>query len=191
MEETRMDESSADSTAFAEGHESQAGETGAGGAVRTIMREELGTALAENARTIVDETRAAVREEIPLAMKGDMRTIVYEEVRQAVADELRTAGISAGDIAIGARWEGGEVVLKPGREGVQEKTIPIETFFHKVVMARERLRVLEQRINNHPKLTDADRLELQDYITRIYGSFTTFNVLFADRADWFVGSGKG
>ena len=86
------------------------------------------------------------------------------------------------------RWDGGDLVLRPSKEGLQEKVIPIESFFHKIVMARERLRVLEQKINNHPKLNDAERLELQAYISRIYGSFTTFNVLFDDRADWFVGS---
>jgi hypothetical protein len=91
---------------------------------------------------------------------------------------------------IGERWAGGQLVLRPGRAGTQEKIVPIETLFRKIVNVRERLRVLEQRINNHPKLTDSDRLELQDYISRIYGSLTTFNVLFADPADRFVGTGS-
>ncbi len=90
---------------------------------------------------------------------------------------------------IGDRWVGGQVVLKPGRAGTQEKVIPIDGFFRKIVNVRDRLRVLEQRINSHPKLADTDRLELQDYITRAYGSLTTFNVLFTDPADRFVGTG--
>ena len=90
---------------------------------------------------------------------------------------------------IGDRWAGGQVVLKPGKAGTQEKVVPIDAFFRKIINVRERLRVLEQRINNHPKLSDEDRLELQDYITRIYGSLTTFNLLFTDPSDRFVGSG--
>jgi hypothetical protein len=90
---------------------------------------------------------------------------------------------------IGDRWAGGQLVLRPGREGTQEKVVPIEVFFRKIVGVRERLRVLEQRINAHPKLADADRLLLQEYVTRAYGSLTTFNVLFADPADRFVGTG--
>jgi len=89
--------------------------------------------------------------------------------------------------AIGDRWAGGQLVLKPGKPGTQEKTVAIEAFFRKITAVRERLRVLEQRINNHPKLSDEDRLQLQDYITRAYGSLTTFNVLFADPEDRFIG----
>jgi hypothetical protein len=90
--------------------------------------------------------------------------------------------------AIGERWAGGQLVLRPGKAGTQEKVVPIEGFFRKITAVRERLRVLEQRINSHPKLGDNDRLELQDYITRAYGSLTTFNVLFADPDDRFVGT---
>lgn len=82
------------------------------------------------------------------------------------------------------KWNGGELVLRPGREGVQEKTIPIETFFHKIVMVRNRLRVLEQQINA-TDLPDAEKVKLQGYITGAYGSLTTFNVLFADEDDRF------
>jgi hypothetical protein len=88
---------------------------------------------------------------------------------------------------IGDRWSGGQLVLKPGKSGTQEKTVPIEIFFRKIVAVREKLRVLEQRINAHPKLADEDRLQLQDYITG-HGSLTTFNVLF-DPADRFAGTG--
>ena len=89
---------------------------------------------------------------------------------------------------IGERWTGGQLVLKPGRAGTQEKVVPIESFFRKIIAVRERLRVLEQRINSHPKLADDDRIELHEYITRAYGSLTTFNVLFAEPEDRFVGT---
>lgn len=86
------------------------------------------------------------------------------------------------------RWRGGELVLRPGREGLQEKSLPIETFFSKIVMVRNRLRVLEQQINGAEIPTDV-KLKLQSYITAAYGSLTTFNVLFADEEDRFQGSG--
>ena len=88
-------------------------------------------------------------------------------------------------VELGERWEGGEMTLTPGEEGLQSKSIPIETFFHKIVMARDRLRVLEQNINSHSKLTEEEKVNLQQYISRIYGSFTTFNILFKNEEDQF------
>jgi len=117
----------------------------------------------------------------------DLRKIV-----QAVRAVLNAEQSVSGHIA--ERWTGGQLILKPGRAGTQEKTIPIEDFFRKIIAVRERLRVLEQRINSHPKLADDDRVQLQEYITRAYGSLTTFNLLFADAEDRFVGtkgSGEG
>src|SRR5262249_16734615 len=112
----------------------------------------------------------------------DLRKIV-QAVRAVFNAEQSVTG------EIGDRWTGGQLVMKPGKTAVQEKTVPIEAFFRKIVGVRDKLRVLEQRINAHPKLDDADRLALQDYITKAYGSLTTFNVLFAAPADRFVGTG--
>lgn len=92
-------------------------------------------------------------------------------------------------IAPAARWEGGELILKPGREGTQEKSVPIETFFSKIVAVRNRLRVLEQQINAMEIPTD-QKVKLQSYLTGCYGSLTTFNVLFAEEGDRFKGSGS-
>jgi hypothetical protein len=86
------------------------------------------------------------------------------------------------------KWRGGSLVLRPGTPGVQEKSWPIETFFHKVVMLRNRLRTLEQQINAMPIPEDA-KIKLQSYVTGCYGSLTSFNVLFADEADQFRGAG--
>ena len=111
----------------------------------------------------------------------DIRRIV-QAVRAVFAAEQSVTG------EIGDRWSGGQLVLRPGKAGTQEKVVPIESFFRKITAVRDRLRVLEQRINNHPKLSDEDRLQLQEYVTRAYGSLTTFNVFFTDPADRFVGT---
>lgn len=91
-------------------------------------------------------------------------------------------------VAPAEKWIGGELVLRPGREGVQEKSIPIETFFHKIVMVRNRLRTLEQQVNGSDLPAEA-KAKLHGYITGAYGSLTSFNVLFADEADQFKGAG--
>ena len=91
-------------------------------------------------------------------------------------------------VELGAKWEGGVMVLKPGNPELQAKEIPVETFFHKIVMVRDRLRVLEQNINSHTGMSDEEKVNLQQYITRIYGSLTSFNILFAEKEDYFVGS---
>lgn len=93
-------------------------------------------------------------------------------------------------VAPAEKWRGGQLVLRPGKPGVQEKAMPIESFFNKVVMLRNRLRTLEQQVNAS-ELPDDQKLKLQGYITGCYGSLTSFNVLFASDDDRFVGSGGG
>jgi hypothetical protein len=112
-----------------------------------------------------------------------------DELVAALRELLESTGATA-PIEIGRKWEGGTLLLRPGKPGLQEKEIPIETFFRKIVMVRERLRVLEQQINASSALSDAEKLGLQQYITRCYGSLTTFNALFESRDDWFVGEKK-
>jgi hypothetical protein len=108
-------------------------------------------------------------------------------LKALIRDVLAEDGL-LGDTPMGKRWEGGTVILKPGVDGQQSKEIPVDAFFHKVVMLRDKLRVLEQKINGHPKLSDQEKVEMQQYITRCYGSLTTFNVLFRDKEDQFVGA---
>lgn len=91
-------------------------------------------------------------------------------------------------VPLGDKWIGGNMLLQPANLSLKPKEIPIEAFFHKIVMVRDRLRVLEQNINSNSVLNDEEKVNLQQYITRIYGSLTTFNILFADKEHYFVGA---
>ncbi len=90
-------------------------------------------------------------------------------------------------VPLGERWTGGTMLLQPKDKTQKPKEIPIEVFFHKIVMLRDRLRVLEQQLNSNKQLSDEEKVNLQQYITRIYGSLTTFNVLFKNKEQWFIG----
>lgn len=110
-----------------------------------------------------------------------------DAVAEVLRQVLEEASAITYPVDMGDKWTGGMLEMKPGNPELQSKEVPIDTFFHKIVMVRDRLRVLEQNINSHPKLDDTDKVHLQQYISRIYGSLTTFNVLFADRKDHFSG----
>jgi hypothetical protein len=113
------------------------------------------------------------------AAHSDLETLL----RQVIREE---SGLT--EVVPAEKWRGGELVLRPGKPGLQEKTWPIETFFHKVVMLRNRLRTLEQQVNGSD-LPDDQKVKLQTYITGCYGSLTSFNVLFAEEDDHFRGAG--
>ena len=107
-----------------------------------------------------------------------------EEFAQAIREALRE---EQAEIKLANKWEGGSIVLKPGDPATAPKELPLDALLHKVVMIRDRLRVLEAKINAHEKLSDAEKVDFQQYVTRCYGSLTTFNVLFKDEKDKFVG----
>jgi hypothetical protein len=123
----------------------------------------------------------------PLSIPEELLDMNADEFRAVLREVIRDE-LGASEVELGARWEGGEVILKPGKEGTQEKRVPIDAFFHKVVMIRDKLRVLEQRINAHAKLSDEEKVQMQQYVTGCYGTLTTFNVLFANRDDGFTGA---
>ncbi len=118
----------------------------------------------------------------------DLEGLELNMTRAELMELIREAVGESGEAPLANKWEGGTLKLVPGKEDVQGKDIPIDTFFHKIVMVRDRVRVMEQKLNAHPKLSDAEKVELQSYITRIYGSLTSFNILFRDKQDFFVGS---
>lgn len=112
--------------------------------------------------------------------------ITFGDAEKALAKILRAWSDITEVVPLGDKWKNGMMVLKPGETGLKDKEIPIDQFFHKIVMVRDRLRVMEQRINSS-KLDDEDKVNLQQYITRIYGSLTTFNILFRNKEQHFVG----
>jgi hypothetical protein len=124
------------------------------------------------------------RERIAPIMPSDTTADLELLLRRIIREE---AGLSP--VTPAEKWRGGALVLRPGTPGLQEKSWPIETFFHKVVMLRNRLRTLEQHVNASD-LPDDAKVKLQGYITGCYGSLTSFNVLFADEDDHFKGAGS-
>jgi hypothetical protein len=119
-------------------------------------------------------------------------SVTFSEAEKSLVRILKTwLDFNPESIQLGDRWKNGKMILTPGDTSTASKEVPIETFFHKIVMMRDRLRVLEQNINASKKLDDEDKVNLQQYITRCYGSMTTFNMFFKQKEEYFVGdSGK-
>ncbi len=133
----------------------------------------------------IDKTDNSLDEIIPENVTTEIETV--SDVEKSLLKILRMWGGMGETVHLGDRWKGGTMLLQPYDKTLKPKEIPVEDFFHKVVMLRDRLRVLEQNINSNKKLSDEDKVNIQQYITRCYGSLTTFNVLFKNKEQWFVG----
>lgn len=146
-------------------------------------------AVAGMPRALRSDDGPAAEERRPLPKEIDIE-MDQDEFRRVLRDVLREE-LGVGEVPLADRWRGGEMVLKPGKDGTQPKSLPIDQLFHKIVMIRDKLRVLEQKVNGARGLEADEKVQLQQYITACYGSLTTFNVLFRERDDWFVGQSGG
>ncbi|MDR6967498.1 hypothetical protein J2X31_001509 [Flavobacterium arsenatis] len=153
------------------------------GVVTNVSTKEYWVTFIENGL----ETIALNSEfEVIEAAENEVDTISFYDVETSLKKILRKWSDVTEIVPIADKWKGGNLVLAPGQAGVQGKEVPIDTFFNKIVMVRDRLRVMEQKINAS-NLDNSEKVDLQQYITRIYGSLTTFNVLFKSNSDYFVG----
>ncbi|MEO7310242.1 MAG: hypothetical protein ABIX01_07600 [Chitinophagaceae bacterium] len=133
----------------------------------------------------IDKTDTKLDEIIPENVTAEVETT--SGVEKSLLKILRQWADVTELVPLGDRWIGGTMLLQPADKSLKPKEIPVADFFHKIVMLRDRLRVLEQNINSNKKLSDEDKVGIQQYITRCYGSLTTFNVLFRNKEQWFVG----
>ncbi|MEM6865782.1 MAG: hypothetical protein AAF575_11375 [Bacteroidota bacterium] len=124
--------------------------------------------------------------EVIEAVTEEVDAVSFFDVEQSLVQILEKWSDTHEKVALGDKWKGGKLILEPGGE-LANKEMPIETFFHKIVMVRDRIRVMEQKINSSKNLDDQEKVDLQQYITRIYGSLTSFNVLFKNKSDQFIG----
>ncbi len=152
-----------------------------------VGRVEEASGYGDNQRCMVyfprnDKQTSIAREQLKILTESE--SAAYEMVKLAM-DEIRREELP--QVEMLDRWQGGELIIKSSNPDLEPKKIPLEAFFHKFVLIRDRLRVMEQQINAHKNLLDSEKVQLQQYITRIYGSLTTFNILFKNKADHFVG----
>ena len=133
----------------------------------------------------IDKNEDKLEEIIPENVTVELETT--SDVEKSLLKILRLWSDASEIVPLGDRWKGGTMLLQPADKTQKAKEIPIDVFFHKIVMLRDRLRVMEQQINANKLLSDEDKVNLQQYITRIYGTLTTFNVLFKNKENWFVG----
>lgn len=157
------------------------------GTVKTIGEHTADIRFEEGLKTIAPETSRLEPAEAQMAISGldQPLAIFVAETARAVVKEL---GLEKPDWVVeelAARWHRGRLMMHPADSTLQAKEVPLEVFFHKIVMIRNNLRVLEQKINAHEKLSDAEKVEMQQYITRSYGSMTTFNILFKEKEGQF------
>ena len=157
------------------------------GVVKSIAEATADIQFDEGRRTVAPEPSGLAPAEPQVSIRG-LDLPLAQVVQQTVDATISKLGLEKPDAVVaqlGARWHKGRAVLHPADPTLQTREIPLDTFFHKVVMIRNNLRVLEQKINAHEQLTDGEKVDMQQYITRCYGSLTTFNLLFKEKEDAF------
>jgi len=157
------------------------------GTVKTISEITADILFSEGKRTVEPAAAGLEPAEPQVAVSG-LSVPLKQFVEQTLAAAVAKLGLEKPDSVVeqlGLRWHGGKLVMHPADPALQTKEVPLEVFFHKIVMVRNNLRVLEQKINAHEKLSDGEKVEIQQYITKSYGSLTTFNVLFKEKEDQF------
>jgi hypothetical protein len=158
------------------------------GVVRRILEHTSDIQFDEGIRT-VDPQTSELQPAEPQAGVTGLEMPLHQFVREVVNASINELGLDRPEGVVeqlGARWHKGTMLLQPGDRSLQAKEVPLEIFFHKIVMMRNNLRVLEQKINAHAQLSDGEKVELQQYITRCYGSMTTFNIFFRNKEDQFA-----
>lgn len=158
------------------------------GTVKSISESAADLLFDDGSKRAVAPEPSGLEPAEPQATFSGLNLPLTQFVRETLDAAIEKLGLQKPDSIVeklGVRWHGGKVVLHPADPTLQTKEVPLEVFFHKVVMVRNNLRVLEQKINAHEKLSDGEKVEMQQYITKSYGSFTTFNVLFKEKEDQF------
>jgi hypothetical protein len=157
------------------------------GVVKTISEATADVAFSDGKRTVSPDSAGLQPADAQASVSG-LNVPLKQFIQETLEAAVQKLGLEKPDTVVsqlGVRWHNGKLVMHPSDPTLQTKEVPMDVFFHKIVMIRNQLRVLEQKINAHEKLTDAEKVEMQQYITRSYGSMTTFNILFKEKEDQF------
>jgi hypothetical protein len=157
------------------------------GSVKSLTEKTAEIVFEDESRTIAPASSDLHPAE-PTATLSELEVPLTSLIRDTARAVVEALGLEQKDAVVeglATRWQRGNLVMQPADTSLQPKEVPVETFFHKIVMIRNNLRVLEQKVNASEKLSDADKFDLQQYITRCYGSLTTFNILFKNKDDQF------
>lgn len=157
------------------------------GVVQSLTRHTADITFDDAPRTVAPETSGLTSAE-PTATITELQVPLEQLIRETAQGVVDALGFQKEDSIVEGlanRWQRGTLLMQSADASLQPKEVPLETFFHKIVMIRNNLRVLEQKVNASDKLSDADKFDIQQYITRCYGSLTTFNILFKNKDDQF------
>lgn len=157
------------------------------GVVKSISENTADVLFNDGKRAVAPEGAGLEPAEAQAEFRG-LGVPLKQFVEETLDVAVRKMGLERPDSIVeklGSRWHNGKMTLQPSDPSLQAKEVPLEAFFHKIIMMRNNLRVLEQKINSHEKLSEGEKIDMQQYLTRCYGSMTTFNVLFKEKEDQF------